>query len=238
MREAVFSLKYSSECNALANILDRYPDTRIRSISLHATAKSLWQVSHAAGPSDSLDAIKNVFFESDYHTGCLTTKNCGTTQEAQVLEHSNDTLIVYSYWERTPSCTLIPHIALDHLGEGVLFKTRNVGTTCTWRIVHSGSGDTRAFFDELEDNLSGSVDLKIERLTDASYPLDDDTNDELSPRQEEALRTAIEQGYYKMPRDADAADIADELDVPRSTLNYRLRRAEAKLVPRYFDPHF
>ncbi len=238
MNEFVFSLKYGSECNALSNALEKYPDTRTRSISLHATAKSLWQVSHTTGSSDSLDTIKNVFLESDYHTGCLTNENCGTTQDTQVLEHSDGTLIVYSYWERTPSCTSIPHIALNHLGEGLLFKTRNVGTVCTWRIVYSTRGDIRAFVDELESNLCGCVDLKIERLTDASYPSDDDTNESLSPRQEEALRSAVEQGYYKIPRDADAADIAEQLNVPRSTLNYRLRQAEAKLARRYFDTHF
>jgi len=238
MREFVFSLNYSSECNALSSALDRYPDTRIRSISLHATTKSLWQVSHTTGPSESLDAIKDVFFESDYHTGCLSNENCGTTQDTQVLEHSDDTLIIYSYWERTPSCISIPHIALNHLGEGLFFKMRNVGTTCTWRIVHSKEGDVRGFFDELESNLCGDVDLNIERVTDASYPLDDDTNEELSPGQEEALRAAVEQGYYKVPRDADAADIAEQLNVPRSTLNYRLRRAETKLVHRYLDSHF
>ncbi|ELZ08665.1 helix-turn-helix domain-containing protein, partial [Natrialba aegyptia] len=37
-------------------------------------------------------------------------------------------------------------------------------------------------------------------------------------------------GYYETPRQIDLSELADRLDVPRSTLSYRLRRAEATLA--------
>jgi len=38
MRELVFALEYEPGCNRVADTLAKYPDTRIRSVSLHATA--------------------------------------------------------------------------------------------------------------------------------------------------------------------------------------------------------
>ena len=57
--------------------------------------------------------------------------------------------------------------------------------------------------------------------------------DALSAEQEAALRAAVEHGYYETPRTVDVSELADHLDVPRSTLTYRLRRAEAHLAERY-----
>jgi len=69
--------------------------------------------------------------------------------------------------------------------------------------------------------------------TEVSAPTTDTGTGELPPEQEGALRAAVEHGYYETPRAADLGDLADILDVPRSTLAYRLRRAEAHLAERY-----
>jgi len=63
----------------------------------------------------------------------------------------------------------------------------------------------------------------------------DDTNpsDGLSPEQEAAVRAAVEHGYYESPRETDVGDLAEHLDIPRSTLTYRLRRAEEQLAKAY-----
>jgi predicted DNA binding protein len=52
----------------------------------------------------------------------------------------------------------------------------------------------------------------------------------LSPRQHEALLTAVESGYYEIPRGATTAELAAAMDVERRTLEEHLRRAENKLV--------
>jgi len=53
---------------------------------------------------------------------------------------------------------------------------------------------------------------------------------DLSPRQREALATATELGYYRIPRDATTAALADEMGVERRTFEEHLRRAENKLL--------
>ncbi|WP_299331855.1 helix-turn-helix domain-containing protein [Haloplanus sp.] len=47
------------------------------------------------------------------------------------------------------------------------------------------------------------------------------------------MRAALNHGYYRTPREVTLDGLAAELGVPRSTLSYRLRRAEERLVSGY-----
>lgn len=235
MRELVFALAYEPGCNRVADTLTEYPAARIRSLSLHATADRLWRVDHATGTAEALDAIEAAFLESDYYADCLATDACGATQTTEVIDHSADTLVLYSYWERTPVCTSVPHLAREHLGEGLLFDTRHEGGHYTWRIIHPGEGDVATFFEDLETAVGECARLELLRstTTSGSGPVGDDDEAGLSPEQQAALDAAVEHGYYESPRRVDVSDLADHLDVPRSTLTYRLRRAEEYLAKEY-----
>jgi len=236
MRELAFALEYEPGCNRVADTLAEHPDARIRSLSLHATDEKLWRVDHATGSPDALDAIEDAFLTADYYADCLATEHCGATQTTEVLEHTDDTLVLYSYWERTPDCSSVPHIARDHLGDGVLFETRHEGRHYTWRLVHSGEGDVGEFFDDLEASVGDCARTEMLRTGASAATPGDAGNEganELTPEQEAALRAAVEHGYYESPREVDVGELADHLDVPRSTLTYRLRRAEERLAKRH-----
>jgi predicted DNA binding protein len=79
------------------------------------------------------------------------------------------------------------------------------------------------------DKLPESVPVQIEAIQ--QFP-----NAEVNPttaltdRQEEALRTALELGYYDTPRAATHADIASELGCAPNTASDHLQKGEAKLV--------
>jgi predicted DNA binding protein len=234
MRELAFALEYEPGCNRVADTLAEYPDARIRSLSLHATDESLWRVDHATGTPDALDAIEDAVLDSDYYADCLATDECGAAQSTEILDRTDDTLVLYSRWDRTPACSSVPHIARDHLGDGVLFETRHEGRHYTWRVLHSGEGDVTAFFDEIEQAVGDTARMEMLRTAETSTGAsDDDSTGDLSPEQAAALRAAVEHGYYESPRDVDVGELADHLDVPRSTLTYRLRRAEERLAKQY-----
>lgn len=237
MRELVFALTYEPGCNAVADTLADHPDARIRSLSLHATAKSLWRVDHATGPSRALDAIEETVRTADYYADCLATDECGATQRTEVLERTADTLVLYSYWKRTPTCVSVPHIARDTLGDGLLFETNHRGREYTWRIIHSGAGEVRDLLDTLESTLGDCATVEMRRLTTAEESPSPEPSliDGLPPNQRAALRAAVEAGYYETPRETDVAALAEKLDVPRSTLTYRLRRAEAHVMGQHVD---
>jgi len=235
MRELAFALEYAPGCNRVADTLAEHPGARIRSLSLHATDERLWRVDHASGSPDALDAIEDAFRSTDYYADCLATDDCGATQTMDVLDRTAETLVLYSYWERTPVCVSVPHLALDHLGDGLLFDTRHEKRHYTWRIIHSGTGDVGAFFDALSSAVGDCAEMEMLRTGVRTEPGADVDGDgvTLSTEQEAALRAAVEHGYYENPREVDVGELAAHLDVPRSTLTYRLRRAEEQLAKGY-----
>lgn len=52
----------------------------------------------------------------------------------------------------------------------------------------------------------------------------------LTARQREVVATAVDLGYYEVPRTATLADVAAELDVASSTVSDHLRKAEATVM--------
>ena len=54
--------------------------------------------------------------------------------------------------------------------------------------------------------------------------------DDLSERQREVFDLARRRNYYAWPREASAAELAEELDIAKTTLLEHLRKAEAKLL--------
>lgn len=57
--------------------------------------------------------------------------------------------------------------------------------------------------------------------------------DDLTPRQREVVETAWELGYYEVPREATADDVAAELGLDGSTVTEHLQRAERNLLGRF-----
>lgn len=81
-----------------------------------------------------------------------------------------------------------------------------------------------------------TVGVKLERV----YPLQSEATEspgqrwDLTPAQEECIRTALEIGYFAIPRQASSEAVADELGISKSAFLERLRRAEASLFRQMF----
>jgi Predicted DNA binding protein len=58
--------------------------------------------------------------------------------------------------------------------------------------------------------------------------------DRLTDRQLSALQRAYLGGYFEWPREVDGDDLADTMDVSRSTFHQHLRAAERKLLAEVF----
>lgn len=52
----------------------------------------------------------------------------------------------------------------------------------------------------------------------------------LSPKQRTALVTALERGYFEVPRAVSMNELADELDIAQQSLSKRLRRAHRNVI--------
>jgi hypothetical protein len=74
--------------------------------------------------------------------------------------------------------------------------------------------------------ISFSVDYVQQRLGDEQL---------LTERQERLVRTAIEEGYYDTPREASLTELAEALDIAKSTASETLHRAEEKIIKRFVE---
>ena len=233
MREFVFALEYEPGTNPVADVLAEYPAASIRSLSCHVTADSLWRVDRAEGPAAALEALEEAYKTGDFYADCLVKDDCGADCDVQVLDRSSDERVVYTYWDRTDVCTSVPHVALEQLGDGLLFETYREGRRYRWRIVLGDGRPVHDFFDALAEEVDECTGMEMLRLTElgpGGSSLDVDPDASLPSEQRDALRAAVESGYYETPRRIELGELADRLAVPRSTLSYRLRRAEAALA--------
>lgn len=95
--------------------------------------------------------------------------------------------------------------------------------------------------DTVEDE-HGSLELVGTTQTDSiGFPLGGNKikqsiSGKLSDQQLEVLETAYRMGYFKVPQEVTAEEIASELDISRSTLSERLRRVEHNFCALLFGP--
>lgn len=85
---------------------------------------------------------------------------------------------------------------------------------------------TRDELDRLQEVLESSP-LSYELL---SLVNSTDPGDMLTDRQQEIIQTAVQNGYFEIPRECTLAELADELDIDKSTASTILRRGEAQIV--------
>jgi len=239
MREFVFALDYDPESNPVADILADGLETQLRSLSCHVTTDTLWRVDHVTGAEPALAAVADAVATADYYADCLVRRDCKGEWETRVLDQSPDTLILYSYWQRTVACTSIPHLALEHFGDGLIFETIWRGRRYQWRLILPSEAKLSPFYEALEAEIAETAGVDIVRIRETSTEnlgmANDETGRILSPEQDSALRAAVEQGYYETPRAIETYELAEKLGVPGSTLSYRLRRAEAQLAAAYVE---
>lgn len=82
-----------------------------------------------------------------------------------------------------------------------------------------------------------TVGVRLERV----YPLGDEDETTVArrwnctPAQEEALRAALTAGYFEVPREATATDVAETLGIGKSAFLERLRRGQAAVFEQLLD---
>ncbi|WP_115863313.1 helix-turn-helix domain-containing protein [Halorussus litoreus] len=82
-----------------------------------------------------------------------------------------------------------------------------------------------------------TVGVSLERV----FPLGDEDDDavaqrwDLTPAQEVALRTALEMGYFAVPRETTASEVAAAVGISKSAFLERLRRGQATLFGQMFQ---
>ncbi|QGN06052.1 bacterio-opsin activator [Halorhabdus sp. CBA1104] len=107
-------------------------------------------------------------------------------------------------------------------------------------VVYDADGTTRLRIvgraDALEavvETVPDAIDVTVESIGEYRGPSQGILD--LTDRQREVARTAVEMGYYDVPRDASVADVAARLDCAASTVSDHLRKAERAVMAGVFE---
>ena len=119
---------------------------------------------------------------------------------------------------------VLVHSITEH-GAAIL-KAHGEGNRWHLRILFS---DREAFSQTHEYCRDRGLNVDIEQVHELSGS-GDVSQYGLSEQQYDALTTALERGYYEVPRDASARDLADVLGISHQAISERLRRGHENLV--------
>lgn len=228
MREYVFRLGYESGVHPVNDIFIRHPDMVARSLDISSSLNCGWRIVRLTGPEAALDALEEVYLDPEVCNDCtIPHPACDGEFEYQVLESAPEARTVYRYSANVSYCHSVAFLALSHAGEGLVFDAVRRGPVERHRILAPDDERMSGFREHLDDGLPDSVSVDVERIgaPDRWLGLVPSVK-ELPYEQRQALETAYGKGYYETPRGATLEEVADSLDIPLTTLRYRLRRAE------------
>ncbi|MFB6254679.1 MAG: helix-turn-helix domain-containing protein, partial [Halobacteriaceae archaeon] len=157
---------------------------------------------------EAVVGVEDIVFKND--EAVLITNSC-------LLEFQDNLLEKYL---KQYNCLSLPPLTYR---DGTLFA----------RVIALSEQQLTKVYHDLNDEHPVQVDAKreIESIApDVPLLMLDSALPNLSNRQREALRTAIEGGYYEIPRETTTEEMATELGISRRTFEEHLRRAENQIV--------
>jgi len=236
MREFVFEIRYEADTDELMDLFIETPEARSTTFLCSMGNAQLWRLDRITGPTSVVEQATALLTGSTYNQLSISDRACGGRHYSDVLENSSQRSLVYSYFEDLVHCDSVPTITNRYINGALLFEIVRQENTERWRILMEDEKKVGMLYDTLGGVLQDGLSFHFERVSDASGPLltlFDSVS--IRPEQSRVLELAAENGYYETPRETTLDEIAAELDWPRSTVSYRLRKAEAALVEEYIS---
>jgi hypothetical protein len=233
MREFTFGIEYETGADPVMDVFIGHPT--LASESLHGALSDdrFWRIERITGPTSALDAVERLRDEA-VRAESVTGRDCRANRLHDVLERSDGERVMYGYLEDIAGGDSVQTLTGRYLPPGTLLRSRRQGPRREWRILTRSTEKIGLLYDALSANLSPGLSFHMGHLREADRWQHDSLGAvSLPPAQHVALRAAVDRGYYRTPREITLDELAADLDVPRSTLSYRLRRAEAELVVGY-----
>lgn len=236
MREFEFTVQYERGADDLMDRFIETPSLHARSQSCFANENAMWRIDRITGPSGSLDDIAEMYLDESVCNECLDMHHCDSTREYQILDQGPECRLIYTRREKIDRCHSIPYLAVDHVGDGVLLDAERSGSEYVWRVLIPEASPVSDLYDAIDRKLRGGLSLKLNHVTEPDgWSTTDTAADELSIDERQTLETAVSAGYYQTPRETTVDELGKRLDVPRSTAQYRLQRAEQKVIQAFVD---
>ncbi len=140
-------------------------------------------------------------------------------KEYEVLESGYIKIVVDS--SDFPLSTLIHEVGAFYIYPIKFSKGREI---CT--LIFENKAKLRTVLNQLD------LDWKILRIGNVNLHFD---LEGLTPQQWKAVNLAIEKGYFEMPKKVNLEELSQQMKLSRTTFLEHLRKAEKKILSKYFD---
>lgn len=236
MREFEFTVAFEPGSDALMDVFIEHDSLTAWTSVCFTTRERMWRIDHVAGTESALADFEDVFLDESRCNECLDLPDCETYREYHVLDASPNARTVYTFREEVHDCHSVPHYVYEHVGDGVVFESRRRDDEYQWRVLYPHEQPVGELYDTIEAQLRDGLTLSLSRLSSAgNWNAGSRASAELTPEQREVLAAAADRGYYSRPREVTVDDLSDALDVPRSTVQYRLRSAEDVVLSQFVE---
>jgi predicted DNA binding protein len=184
-----------------------------------------------------LGIIKLDVAAEDYESTLKTIRGHENTQSMDVIKSNEtnhgrrksvDLLIKGSYLEYTPLQILIYE---GYLPNGAFGELQNGKMGFDLLVEDRESiSDTVSLLREFGTVTVERITQDFDTVIVPSITEWQSLFESIPTRQRELLNTAMEQGYYEMPREITLKELADEVGIAKTTASQHLRKAERRLV--------
>lgn len=222
---------------------DEYTDQFIDRESLRSEAlyacldpSKMWVLELVTGDPEDLTALDELLLDESLDRYSVSGRSCEATRHTSQITEKNRQRMTYTYVSDVSYCDAIPLIAVKYFTDGLLFRQTRSGETAQWHILVQDDENVGMVYDTVSGRLADGLQFSFDYLTE----LDQWESRLLSPsgiraEQREVLTAAVNRGYFETPREITLDELAAELELPRSTVSYRLRRATAELAKAFVD---
>lgn len=236
MREFAFSIQYEEGADQLGDVFAEYDDLIAYSLEGCATNEQFWRVEWLTGPPAALDQVEAIRADDSLRSESITERTGEGSVYHDTFVNQDDERIFYAWVDDIRRCETVHTITAQYLPPGVLFETHRHQQSHDWRVLTRSDEKIGIVYDVLSAVLREGLSFSMRHLRDADGLRENPFSSVTLPgSQQKAIEAAVEAGYYETPRAVSLDDLADDLGVPRSTLSYRLRRAESALATAFAD---
>jgi len=177
---------------------------------------------------DSVFLFLTAQFDSDISKTDLAEKlsdiQIVDMSKAEVNQHTYYLSVIAPLSDASVLSILTENQAIPHRMVGRNAHLDVVASVRDWNHLKEVAGTIEDEHGSLE--LVGTTQTETVGFPLGGNKIKQSMSGKLSDKQLEVLETAYKMGYFKVPQEVTAEEIASELDISRSTLSERLRRVE------------
>ena len=231
MREFAFDLVFGGEADDPAVSRLRNNEATATGMGGCLDGGRFWRIERLNAPSATLDIVEDRLETILSRLDGLSERTFEADVTVKILTRTEEDLEFYCRVENIVAGETVYSLAVEQINPEVLFEFERSQDTETWRVLMESDERVGILYDALQAELRPDIQFNFDHIGQATnWQTEFVSQIDIPSEQRTALELAVKRGYYETPREVTLDELSESLDCPRSTLSYRLRRAESRLV--------